>query len=502
MRHPSPSWPFENLPPDLKQDADVDRIDALIRHLPVIAAAYVVNPILAALLVWPYVDKIVIAVWVLACMGLGYLHLVSWLRHRHKSRPESVSPQTIRRASIQSLVGGILWGTFLAWSTWQAPTDIQAFLALLAAGITAGAAVVLHRLPIACCLYILVMILPGSFVLVITGGQDQFILGIFCATYLAYLLFGARQAYIAFIDGVRPKVESRMHLRRAEAANRTKTEFLANMSHELRTPLNAIIGFSDVMKGEVFGPLNDRYQECATDIHQSGRHLLQVINDILDVARIETGNIDLHEEEFCLTEIVERSIRMVEDRARARNIDLQLDLPATLPNIRADERKIKQILINLLSNAVKFTPPGKSIRVTAERTHDGGILIAVADTGIGMAAEEIPKAMTPFRQIDNKLSRRYDGTGLGLPLAKSLAEIHGGSLEIESRTGKGTTVTLRLPARRTIGDLAIAPPEERDCVSADGDKGQNGSAVEPPPLGGPEKPLTRPDSQPPARAAG
>jgi PAS domain S-box-containing protein len=243
----------------------------------------------------------------------------------------------------------------------------------------------------------------------------------------------------------------------AEAANRAKSEFLANMSHELRTPLNAVIGFSEVMCGELFGALgNERYVDYANDIRESGNHLLAVINEILDFSRAEAGEMTLDEGEVDLPRVIRAARRLVEQRAAATGLTIEAALPEPLPSLRADERLLKQMLINLLSNAVKFTPEGGTIRVIVERGADGTLRIKVADTGIGMAPEEIPIALMPFRQVESGLSRKHGGTGLGLPLVRSLVELHGGGLAVDSRVALGTTVTLTFPAIRVIES---APPE-------------------------------------------
>jgi signal transduction histidine kinase len=237
----------------------------------------------------------------------------------------------------------------------------------------------------------------------------------------------------------------------AEAANRTKSEFLANMSHELRTPLNAIIGFSEVIQRAIVGPLSERYRAYGADIFNSGTHLLGLINDILDLSKLEAGQFELHEEDIDLREAIEASMRLVGPQAEKSKIHLSKAIDESLTLIRADDRRIRQVLINLLSNAVKFTPEGGKIRVASFRT-PGGLAIAVSDTGIGMASEEIPKALEEFGQIDSKISRQYAGTGLGLPLAKHLIELHGGTLTIKSAVNVGTTVTIVLPHERILAD--------------------------------------------------
>jgi two-component system cell cycle sensor histidine kinase PleC len=238
------------------------------------------------------------------------------------------------------------------------------------------------------------------------------------------------------------------------AANAAKSLFLANMSHELRTPLNAILGFSEILRDAVVGPLNTKYRQYASDIHTSGAYLLHLINDLLDISKHEVGHHRLQDETVDLAELVSECERLVRDKAHDGGVTLATRLPPDLPTILADRLRMKQILLNLLSNAVKFTPRHGHVRVSVVSPPGGGISIAVSDTGIGMTAADIPIALEPFRQIDNTFTRRYEGTGLGLPLAKTFTELHGGQLSIESVPGEGTTVRVWLPAAR------VAAPDQ------------------------------------------
>ena len=241
----------------------------------------------------------------------------------------------------------------------------------------------------------------------------------------------------------------------AELANRTKSEFLANMSHELRTPLNAIIGFSEMTYRGMLGPVGDaKYLEYAKDINASGQHLLDLINDILDLSKIEAGKLELQEQVVELPRIVTSCLNLIAERSRRAGLTVETRLPEGLPSLRADERKLKQIVINLLSNAIKFTPAGGTVVVAVEREADHGITIRISDTGIGIKPEDIATVLEPFGQVDSKLNRKYQGTGLGLSLTKALVELHGGALEIESELGVGTTVVVRLPAERLQGFAA------------------------------------------------
>jgi signal transduction histidine kinase len=237
---------------------------------------------------------------------------------------------------------------------------------------------------------------------------------------------------------------------RAESASQMKSEFLANISHELRTPLNAIIGFSDVLAQKYFGPLTAKQDEYVNDISQSGRHLLALINDILDMTKVETGKLELRDDRIDASSMIESCMPLVRQWASEAGITLLAELPSDLPPLRADELRVRQILLNLLSNAIKFTAAGGHVTVGASRHESGGIAFSVIDTGIGMSADEIELAMMPFRQVDNSLSRKYEGTGLGLPLVKALVELHGGRLQLRSMPKIGTTVTAIFPGQRVI----------------------------------------------------
>jgi signal transduction histidine kinase len=242
----------------------------------------------------------------------------------------------------------------------------------------------------------------------------------------------------------------------AETANRARGDFLANMSHELRTPLNAILGFSEILEKGLFGPLGDpRYREFAMDIHNSGKHLLEVIGNILDLAKVDAGKLELYEQEFDIVEMMHTCGRLMTESANAGGVKFEVRAPRIEMPIQGDSTRVRQILLNLLSNAVKFTPPGGTVTLWGEAVEDGFIL-RVIDTGIGMTEAEAVEAMQPFHQIDSSLARRYQGTGLGLPLTKSLVTLHDGVLDIESTPGEGTTVTVWLPRQRTPSEDNIA----------------------------------------------
>ena len=237
----------------------------------------------------------------------------------------------------------------------------------------------------------------------------------------------------------------------AELANRSKSEVLAHMSHEVRTPLNSVIGFSEMLEKEIFGSLGDaKYQEYAKDIHASGTHLLNLISDILDISKIEAGELDFTEVSVDVGEIIVSSTRMVADRVERGGITLGLEVPQSLPRLRGDALRLKQILLNLLSNAIKFTPPDGQVTIEAKVDGSNAMVWKVVDTGVGIAATNLSRVLHPFEQVRDNAALAHEGTGLGLYLTNALTELHDGTLEIESEVGKGTTVTVRFPPERTI----------------------------------------------------
>ncbi|NKB22459.1 MAG: PAS domain S-box protein [Alphaproteobacteria bacterium] len=264
-----------------------------------------------------------------------------------------------------------------------------------------------------------------------------------------------KPAALNVIRDISSRVEGRQALveakESAEFANRTKSEFLANMSHEIRTPLNAIMGFSEVMEKELFGPVGTpRYREYAADIHASGQHLLSLINDILDFSKIEAGQMKFKRGRVNVARVVDASLALLKRRAETGEIKLAVRIGKDLPALRGDERRIRQVLFNLVSNASKFTPDGGKVSISASVNAQTGLRIRVNDTGIGMKQEDLETALTPFGQVMTANELDVTGTGLGLPLAKSLVEHHGGSLNLKSKLGEGTKVTLEFPPMRLV----------------------------------------------------
>ncbi|MCR9213552.1 MAG: ATP-binding protein [Proteobacteria bacterium] len=267
------------------------------------------------------------------------------------------------------------------------------------------------------------------------------------------LLYGEKRILQLIIRDISARVQIEEFLEHAkeeaEYASQLKGTFLANMSHELRTPLNAVIGFSEVIKSQMLGPIGtEKYLEYAEDIRASGAHLLDLINDILDFSKIESGETSIKEEDIEIDILVNECVRLTQQRAIENDINIKLEFDPLLPQVYGDRRMLKQILINLLTNAIKFTPCGGRIVASVKHPESDGLKISVSDNGIGIKSDDIPKALTPFVQIDCENNRKYQGTGLGLPLSKNLAEMHDGKLELESKYGEGTVVSLVLPESR------------------------------------------------------
>jgi len=269
--------------------------------------------------------------------------------------------------------------------------------------------------------------------------------GAFSDKEIALLKTFADQAVIA-IQNSRLFHEIEEKSRQLEIANQHKSDFLANMSHELRTPLNAIIGFSEVLLEKMFGELNAKQLDYLNDIHSSGRHLLALINDVLDLSKIEAGRMELELSNFNLPAALANALTLVRERAQRHGIALSLEVDPRLGEVQADERKCKQILLNLLSNAVKFTPDGGRVALSARLDTDKAE-ISVADTGIGIAKEDQQAVFEEFRQVGRDYTKKAEGTGLGLALAKRFVELHGGAIRLESEPGKGSTFTFTLPVR-------------------------------------------------------
>lgn len=326
---------------------------------------------------------------------------------------------------------------------------------------------------------------------------------------IGVLLFTSKKAESIITNQHETNVELAAAAAKAEAESRQKSQFLANVSHELRTPLNAIIGFSEIIKNEVMGALaNEQYMAYIRDIHSSGVHLLSLINDILDFSKAEAGKLELQLSELDATKLIKNCMRLVGPRAEEAGVTLTTEIPKEHFIITGDAKKLKQVLLNLLSNSVKFTPQGGEVRVTAwQNVMDDSISIEVKDSGIGIAPKDISRAMSPFGQVDSALSRKYEGTGLGLPLTKKFVEIMGGTFKIESELNVGTTITITIPLtppKHVLTNASKIAVEDADDSKREKQispgllpKGQFDSPAEEAPAPLPKPPLTGLQAKPP-----
>lgn len=438
-------------PAKSKQESE----NELVRHL-IRACGFgiVVEPIASvvlALKLWGQVENERVALWLVLVWGTAALRAILWQRYRRSELDPRIVPALKGAFLVGSGVAGALWGSAapLLWPLGSLSNQI--FLLIGVCGVLAAITVSYSAYLPAVLAYL------ASTMSVVTGtllwhgaGAPFEVVGMALALGTGLL---ALSRYINRLS--RDKLELSLQLaaegEAAEIANRTKSEFIANMSHELRTPLNAILGFSEILKDQTLGPVGDpRYVGYAHDIHNSGTHLLDVINDILDISKIEAGKMELREERVDFGRVVNSALSLVRDSAEKNAISLKAIVPDRPPVLRGDERSLKQILINLLSNAIKFTPLGGEVLVEVKMAPQGDLLLIVRDTGIGMAPEDIPKAMVPFVQVDGSLARRFEGTGLGLPLVKSLVEIHDGDFRLTSELSVGTTAVATFPSARVL----------------------------------------------------
>ncbi|MGE0733994.1 MAG: sensor histidine kinase [Alphaproteobacteria bacterium] len=431
----------------------------LSEHLPIIAAVNLINGILTACFFWGEVEHYLLLGWLGIVALFSLHHIRRRMRHRRRKMPADIKQGTIDRVVLQSWLGGLMWGGVAYLIYPQDSLVHEIFLLFVLGGMAAGSVPTLHSVPVAAAGYFLFTLAPLLLRMLEIGDLMHGIMAAMAILYMSTLMVYVRSGYLAFGRMVELRHENRGLINRIGEESATKSEFIANMSHELRTPLNAIIGFSEMMTLEKLGPIGSpRYKEYAGHIKEGGEHLLHVINDILNLSKIEAGKMELDESWASLNDIVATCVRLVEARAERNRVRL-IDNVESLPAIRVDVVKLRQVLLNLLSNAVNFTPEGGEIRISAGRDLDDNVFIVVADTGIGIAPADMGRVLEPFGQVENAFTRSRGGTGLGLPLAKKLVELHDGTLTLESVLNRGTTVTVRLPGTR------LAPPVRFQAAS-------------------------------------
>lgn len=435
-----------------------ERVNLFYRQLRVALAASVVIAGLLVLVLWSESGPSMRLLGWISAMIL--IQLARLLLHAAfvRAAPGIESARTwARLAVISTAASGLCWGaSVLLFFDPSSPTNLIV-MTMAATGMAAGGIAVLATLPLAYILYVGTHLPPLIVLLAVAGGFVNLVMAAAFIVFILILLSAVRTTGATLEESLRLRFERIgmiEHLEQAraqaESASRAKSEFLAMMTHELKTPLNSIIGYSELISEQPAAQRGDKLGDYARDIHDGAHNLLTLINDILDLSKADAGKLNLQEGLFSVEAAIERCRRAIQPRADEGGIELRTELAHELPALRGDERLIRHALINLLSNAVKFTRPGGLVRIGARRTPDGGIVIDVTDSGIGMAPEDIPRALEPFQQIDHGLKRERTGSGLGLTLAKRFAELHRGRIEVASRPGVGTTARLVMPADRVV----------------------------------------------------
>ncbi|MGH6968729.1 MAG: sensor histidine kinase, partial [Stellaceae bacterium] len=396
--------------------------------------------------------------WGVSIVGICVIRIMLWrLYHGHR-HDDGFAPQPwIRRFTYFAAATGCQWGSLAMAVAIRSHAPTDSFVPIIIAGLAGGiASSYTAHVPVVDA-FVWPVVAPLIVVTFAAGDPAHIALGVLYIAFALNLSLMARRSFASLIALIRNKAEKEKLVsrlfeanRRAESALRAKSEFLANMSHELRTPLNAVIGFSEIISGEVLGPIgNEKYLEYARDLNASGRHLLDLINDILDLTKITAERLDLADEVIDVADLVDSSIRMVARRAAAQNINLVRVIAPEVYCVRGDERRLRQVVLNLLTNSVKFTPSGGSVAVRASIEFER-LVIEVRDTGVGISEDDLPMVLEPFGQVDNAFNRTGGGTGLGLPLTKKLIELHGGVFVIESVPNQGTVVRMILPPDRVV----------------------------------------------------
>jgi signal transduction histidine kinase len=420
------------------------------RQLPMVLLFGSLNAFFSVYLFRNDADPAFLGAWLSAFMllvGARWYNLTGAVRAMQDGRLEN---RHISSIAIFTILFGLEWGIFGTALYPSHSSLLQTYLGVSLAATASGAVATFSGIPAAAIIHILVCLVPSVIASVATDGREaNYLLGVMSIGFMVLMLGAVRTSYQAMLESFMLRFRNEELLHEAQEASRSKSEFLANMSHELRTPLNAIIGFSELMQAGTFGPLgNERYVDYAGDISASGRHLLRLIDDILDLSKVEAGAMPLVESDVDYHGLIRASMRIVAGRADQAQVRLVSDLPDNLPDVMGDDLKLKQILLNLLSNAIKFTPAGGTVTLRVRRQPDGALRTDVSDTGIGIAEGDLARVMRPFVQVESATSRRFAGTGLGLPLARRLVELHGGTLTLASVQGQGTTATMVIPASR------------------------------------------------------
>ena len=441
---------------DSATEQTTDRIRAkklavLVKQFPLALVTTVIGGLILAGLHWQLLPSTEIISWLTVLVLVTIARCGLW--HNYHADPESASESPAwRSAFLCSLIlSGTTWGAAapVFFATESLPH--QLLVVFVISGIAVSAINISSAWAPAFYSFVVPAILIPAVALFAYHDAMHVAMGIMLVLFGVLLAFMSHNAHRFLFDTFKLQIENDDLVQNMSKANRAKSEFLANMSHELRTPLNAIIGFSDMMRQSGSQRVSKaKLQEWSGDIHESSLHLLNVIDDLLDMTKIEAGRVELVDEELEVSAIVGTVIRLLQPRADADTINVVNLVKADLPRLLADRQRLTQILLNLLSNALKFSQAGGEARVEALVDPDDGFVIKVIDTGVGIAAKDMPRILERFSQADSGLTRRYQGAGLGLPIVKALVELHGGALELESEEGRGTVALVSFPKERIV----------------------------------------------------
>ena len=432
------------MPAWIRDEIGIETLLQLNRHQLISSLAAFVNPLLLVSAIWSPERATFLAVWAACGCVLAGLQMHAWLRNRHKARPKRPPRNLTRRICLIAAANSLYWAVLPAVIMPVVGEFDALLIVVVVCGMGIGGAVTLALVPAAAALFMAVTFLPTFAMIFLRYPEATLELAVLVANFLMFLALAVDRIHRTFVGNSAKAIENSRLALQSQAADRAKSQFIANMSHELRTPLNAINGYSEAMSLQLFGAIGSkRYQEYAGHVLQSGQHLLAIINDMIDISRIEAGQYDIQRDKVAADDLIGRSVTLVARQAAAADVEIVAEpVDATLD---VDRTAITQVLVNLLTNAVKFSHRGARVTISGRAKPDGSMTLTVTDQGIGMHPGEVDLALTRFGKVQNAMISNPGGLGLGLPLSQELMGLHNGSLAIQSAPGRGTLAEARFP---------------------------------------------------------